>query len=98
MKKTCSGAAAHQGPDLSQINAKFPYRRGSRRSILCLVSTYPKRLRAKAEEIRGKAKTMADPEIRRHFDVVAAEYDRLARQVERATDRDKEVPAWRTRR
>jgi hypothetical protein len=50
------------------------------------MATYPERLRAKAEEIREKARAAVDPDIRRHYAVMADQYDRLAQHVERAKD------------
>lgn len=62
-----------------------------------MMSTYPERLRIKADEIREKARTAADPDIRRHYVVMAEEYDRLAMHVERASKNEKIAPGWRSR-
>jgi hypothetical protein len=57
------------------------------------------RLRAKAAEIREMARKVTDPELRRHFDIEAAAFDRLADYVEAASERDEDdAPGWRTRR
>jgi hypothetical protein len=51
--------------------------------------SYPERLRAKAEEIRETARASADADIQRHFFVVADQYERLAKNVERAGECNK---------
>jgi hypothetical protein len=63
-----------------------------------MMSTYPERLRIKADEIRAKARIAADPDIRRHYVVMAEEYDRLAMHVERASKNEMMAPGWRTPR
>jgi hypothetical protein len=68
------------------------------RSTLSTVPTYAKRLRTKAAEMRDVARSATDPELRRHFDSIAADYERLAELVERISDRNKDGPAWRARR
>jgi hypothetical protein len=66
--------------------------------MLPRMASYAERLRIKADEIREKARVATDPDIRRHYAVLAEDYDRLALNIDRTSKTDAEAPAWRKSR